>query len=329
MLFGDIFGNKKTLDILRHDIKNEKLAHAYLLSGPPYIGKYKILKEFASLLQCEHHDFCGHCNNCVLSIKNTHPDITVIEDLPIEKSEQELHRTNVFLEPRKTNTITIKDIKTIQERLYHTTDSPYSIILIGDIERMNKEAANSLLKVIEEPPSKKLLFLFSTKDISRVRPTIISRCKRLDLHAPTEEETKDFLDKQDFKIHNVDELLKFIPNSPGYLFTIAKSPETLEAIRERVTYLEEVLEDKDLYRVFKYAGDMKTSQEALQIIEHLETYFYWLSKHTSKSLEKISFIEKALEVITKTKKYLGANVSSKLAMEQCMLQIHPLIHQLL
>ena len=330
MLFSNIFGNKRILDVLRRDIKEDKISHAYLLAGAPYIGKYQILSELASILQCENNNHCGHCKSCVLISKKSHPDIMVIEDLPIEKNEDKiLKRTNLPLETRKTDTITIKDVKLVQNRLFKTTDSKYSIVIISDIERMNKEAANSLLKIIEEPPSKRTLFLFSTKDISRVTETTVSRCKNLELHIPSKEETMAFLKTQDFEITDLDRLLKFIPNSPGYLFKIAKNPEKLEKIKERVSNLETAIEGTDMYAIMQYASGITSAKEANKIFEHLEIYIEWLFKKINKNYNKIIELEKILEIINDAKKYVSANVSLKLTMEQCLLQIHSIIQKII
>ena len=323
MYFEHIFGNQRVQDILSHDIETRKLAHAYLLAGPPAIGKFSLLDCMAISIQAPETTSKAH----TLAVQHAHPDISIIDHLPIEKEETH-GSTNMYLEPRKSNTITVQDVKNIQNKLAHTTESDYAIAIIANIERMNKGAANSLLKIIEEPPSTKTLFLFSTSFLDQVPETIISRCKVLRLQMPSREETLKFLEQQNFTITHVEDLLKCIPPSPGYLYQLAHDQDAFEQVQSRVTNIIRLLEEPDVFSLFQYVGTIISAQEALLYIEHMEYYTQWIAGSILKNESKISRIDSILTVLKNTRKYLHSHVSVKLALEQCVLQIYPELQKL-
>ncbi len=152
-------------------IKNNTLPHALLLTGPAGIGKKSFSCAMAQNILCEvssGKDFaCGQCKSCLLINGDTHPDIKFIE--PSGKSAS-------------------IGVDQIRELTHYVTLTPHigrrKIVLIHDAEKMNTNAANSLLKSLEEPPQSSLILLVSSRH-NTLLPTIRSRCQVVSLALPT------------------------------------------------------------------------------------------------------------------------------------------------
>lgn len=137
-----------------------RLPHALLLVGQTGLGKALFAANFAKTLLCKQpvNQFaCQHCRDCVLVAAGTHPDLCLIAT---EKSSQG---------------IKIDQIRTVIEKLNHTSQAAYKIIVINPADSLLLAASHALLKSLEEP-SERTLFILLTEKIERLLPTIRSRC---------------------------------------------------------------------------------------------------------------------------------------------------------
>ena len=160
-------------------VENETLPHALLISGPEGIGKKSFSFAIVQSILCETlraNDLaCGKCTSCLLLSSETHPDLKFIE--PAGKSA----------------TISVDQIRELTTYVALTPHiGSRKIVLIHDAEKMNTNAANSLLKSLEEPPSSSLIILASSQH-SILLPTIRSRCQLLSLPLPGQEIAKKWL----------------------------------------------------------------------------------------------------------------------------------------
>ncbi len=166
------FWLNKHLSQWQSSIDSDHKPQAVIVSGVPGIGKHQLLDLILADLVCREskHGHCGHCQNCHLLQQGHHPDVDRVE-------------------PEK-NIIKVKMIRELTEFFTSTPHcSDYKVAVIDEAEKMNVAAANALLKVLEEPPSRGLLFLLSdTKH--QLMPTIRSRCITLDVHLSQEEKNK-------------------------------------------------------------------------------------------------------------------------------------------
>lgn len=148
------------LQMLANSIKRERVAHAYLFEGERGTRKQEIAVLFAKSLLCEHPVdgiACGQCNNCKRINHHNHPDVHAIEPdgLSIKKEQ----------------------IRTLQSEFSKTgVESSKKIYIISHADKMTPNAANSLLKFLEEPSSETTAILI-TEQVHRILPTIISRCQ--------------------------------------------------------------------------------------------------------------------------------------------------------
>jgi DNA polymerase-3 subunit delta' len=160
-----IIGHRATVDLLRHSINAKRVSHAYLLHGPPAVGKFALSRAFAQALNCTAEAApCGQCRACQLIAAEKHPDVRVIQ-MPADKRE-----------------IPIDLIRVIQhEAALKPYEAIWKVYIIRDAENMSEEAANCLLKTLEEPPPQVILVLTAPTP-EALLPTIVSRCQPLAMH---------------------------------------------------------------------------------------------------------------------------------------------------
>ena len=147
------------------------LAHAWLLQGTQDIGKHLLAEHLAQLMLCaapQHDQPCGHCRSCQLITAGTHPD-------------------KVTLEPEEAGKpIKIDAVRDLVTQLQLTPQvAKRKIVLIDPAEAMNVNAANALLKTLEEPPGAAILLLISHAP-GRLLATIRSRCQKLQIAPPAQ-----------------------------------------------------------------------------------------------------------------------------------------------
>lgn len=149
-------------------LEQGRLPHALLLSGPAGTGKRQLAERMVAGLLCKRGgpEACGECRSCRLLDGGAHPDHFTVRPEP-DKRE-----------------ITIDAIRGLNAGLVLTTTiSPRKVALVEPAEAMNRNAANALLKTLEEPPGHAVMILVAD-DASRLPATILSRCQALLVHAP-------------------------------------------------------------------------------------------------------------------------------------------------
>ncbi len=176
--FSEIIGQKQAVTLLKRAIKRGRLSHAYLFYGMRGIGKQTMAYTLAGALLCKsskEEKPCKVCVACKKLSKNIHPDFLLVYP---EKKE-----------------ITISQIRRISEFIkYRPIEGAYQIIFIKEAEKMNQEAANALLKSLEEPPSY-TIFILLTQNPSQLLPTIVSRCQPVRFNPIASELIKEYLKK--------------------------------------------------------------------------------------------------------------------------------------
>jgi len=200
-----IIGQERAQDVLRRALTSGRVAHAYLFHGPDGVGKAAAALAFAQALQCQtpasDGDAGENCDACRKAKKGLHPDIHVL--MPLTTDADDAARTEriqmLFEDPwqavdfqsrpsldgkkRASNKQVLYTRDHILQWLrrpmsYHPVEGAYRIAVILDADRMREEAANSFLKLLEEP-GKRTVFILCTSRIDHLLPTILSRCQRV------------------------------------------------------------------------------------------------------------------------------------------------------
>ncbi|MFC2135041.1 DNA polymerase III subunit gamma/tau [Bacteroidota bacterium] len=160
--FEEVVGQEHITKTLKNAILNNRIAHAYLFSGPRGIGKTTTARILAKSLNCTNPQKGEPCNECDMC-----------------KSFQS-SQTMDIIEIDGASNRRIEEIRALRESVkYAPTKGQYKIYIIDEVHMLTTESFNALLKTLEEPPSH-TLFIFATTDIHKVPLTIISRCQRFD-----------------------------------------------------------------------------------------------------------------------------------------------------
>ena len=180
--FEDLLGQDALVQTLTNAIKNNRLHHAYILTGIRGVGKTTTARLIAKALNCTGLDGkggptihpCGVCENCKAIAAGRHIDVMELDAAS---------RTGV------------DDIREILDGVrYKPTNARYKIYIIDEVHMLSKNAFNALLKTLEEPPAH-VKFIFATTEIRKVPVTVRSRCQRFDLQRLTIEDLTKLFNK--------------------------------------------------------------------------------------------------------------------------------------
>ncbi|MGX9728296.1 MAG: DNA polymerase III subunit delta' [Candidatus Electronema sp. VV] len=160
MPFSQIIGQAKALSLLRRALNGGRLAHGYLFTGPDGVGKSTTARALTAKLLCEQKDSgrpCGFCPGCRKLAAGSHPDFLLIQ-------------------PEGAG-IKINQIRELKKALtFPPFERGMRAVIIEDAQSMGREAGNSLLKLLEEPPPDNILMLIAS-DAEPMLETIVSRCQ--------------------------------------------------------------------------------------------------------------------------------------------------------
>lgn len=171
-----VYGQDVIVKTLKNVIKNDKLSHAYLFTGPRGTGKTSSAKLFAKAINCSNNkdgDACNECENCKSFNNNSNPDIIEI-DAASNNGVDEIReiKNKVSLVPSM---------------------SKYKVYIIDEVHMLSIGAFNALLKTLEEPPEY-IIFILATTEPQKIPATIISRCQRFDFKSISHDKMKQCLE---------------------------------------------------------------------------------------------------------------------------------------
>lgn len=165
--FEDVVGQSHITQTLQKAIDTDKVAHAYLFSGPRGTGKTSTAKIFARAMNCVHGPTSHPCNECEVC-----RHIMSGESLDVVEIDAASNRS-------------IEDIRTLRETIkFMPTEGHKKIYIIDEVHMLTTEAFNALLKTLEEPPSH-VIFILATTEPERIPMTILSRCQRYEFRRIT------------------------------------------------------------------------------------------------------------------------------------------------
>jgi len=183
MSFQRILGQSQPKRIIQNALENNSVSHAYLFFGQESIGKKLTAVEFAKALNCEvsgPKDNCGECPSCRKIDQGIHPDFFLLEPEKCSPS-------------RRNAVIKVEEIRELQKKLaYLPYEANTKVVIVDGAEAMNPQAANTLLKTLEEPPSSTILILISPNPY-QLLPTIVSRCQGVRFHLLSSDVVKQIL----------------------------------------------------------------------------------------------------------------------------------------
>ncbi len=217
-MWNNIIGQKHVINILKNVFKSGRIPHSFIFHGIEGTGKDAVAVEFAKLLNCDnpHPELgpCDECKSCKATMQLNSTLFKFITALPVSKkddddgdstlteSDLDVWKTelrNKSADPYykidipKATTIRIESIRQIKKEIYLTGErGKKKIYLLSNADLMKREAANSFLKILEEPPGDSMLILTTSK-LNSLLPTIIGRCQKIKFSAIGNYELREYI----------------------------------------------------------------------------------------------------------------------------------------
>ncbi|MDK9705825.1 MAG: DNA polymerase III subunit delta' [Desulforhopalus sp.] len=245
--YTSLYGQEKAKRLFSKSLLAGRVPHAYLFRGPDGVGKRLFAQGVAAAINCRERvgaAACGRCPSCSKFRSGNHPDFLVIR--PVK------------------GVIKIEQIRQLSKELsYPPFESATRIVVLEDVHTMRREAANSLLKTLEEPPADNLLIL-TAESSQEILATLISRCQVVPFSQLNIEDTTTILTKSGLAADVALALARLSEGSPGKAMLFQKS-EMVALWREVAGVLADpaILPDRDVGLLLRLAEKMAAQKEDL------------------------------------------------------------------
>lgn len=309
-----IIGHHQILKQLYHAIASNRVAGAYLFVGVANVGKETVALNFAKSINCRTSDegACGTCLSCRKADDGNHPDLQIIRP------------SGAWIK--------IDQIRELQKRIiYRPLEGVRKVYILTEAERMNLEAANCLLKTLEEPPADSGLILLTT-NLDALLPTIRSRCQIIPFHPLVVSELAGHLMER-FDIDQ-SQALRVAATTGG---AVGKALTLLQDGASFDEEIPEIMIANNRLDAFRIAEKWTQQPEAL---DHLVTWYRDLvllhqgaptdlltHVHHVEQLKQLTArysrlqLQSAIKAIFETKAMLQRNVNATLALEVLALKL--------
>jgi DNA polymerase III subunit delta' len=255
-----IVGHGWAVEMLANGLVNDRLGHAYLITGPEQVGKTTLARTFAQALNCEAAEAerpCGHCRPCKLIAADRHPDVKFVA--PEVSGRGKL-------------TLKIEAIRQLQQDLNLSAyEARYKVAILERFDAATMGAANAFLKTLEEPPGK--VVLLTATDADMLLPTIASRCRTLNLRPlPADLIEQSLATRWQVPAEKATLLAHLADGRLGWAVQAAQDDTILQARAEQLAQLHEALGGR---RVLRFALADKLARKPETLPDLLKTWLSW------------------------------------------------------
>ncbi len=321
-----VIGQDRIISLLDYSLRINAVAHAYLLVGPQHVGKGTLALDLARALNCDGPERpCGICRSCRRILDGKHADVAITGlDSGIE--------------------IGIDDIRGLQRMAnLPPYEGKFKVFIIDDAECLSTEAANALLKILEEPPQGVVWVLLAAEE-DRLLPTVVSRCQRLELRPLSAAQVQQALiNSYQIEPDRANLLSQLCHGCLGRAVAALSGDDMLERRSQGVTQLFSLLTAGLAHR-FAYAQELagELSQNRRAGPEIMEVWLDWWrdlllvkagcwddvinTEHTTALEEQAHWLELTdirgfLRRLGRLQQEVSTNVNPRLALESLMLDL--------
>ena len=301
--------------LLSNAIKNDKLSHAYLIDANHYDKSFDFVLAFVKTILCFHHytssSLCNDCNLCMRIENGNYPELKIIEsDSSIIKKEQLLELQSEFSRS--------------------SIEGKYRIYVIKDCDKMNKQAANCLLKFLEEPVDG-IIAILITNNFSKLLSTIVSRCQVIRLNNVVTLQGSSTLENLALvSCDNKEAISLFVQDE--------KNKELIDSVIYFLDYFEENGLDILIYMKNMWYNKFSTREESAVAFKLMVYFYYDILKRKIGNEEcffcdKVEFIEKCahinsldailhkIDVISYTYEMINCNLNINLLLDDMIIRL--------
>jgi DNA polymerase-3 subunit delta' len=326
----NIVGHEHAINTLRRMLAAQRVRHAYLFTGPEHIGKTLLTQRFAQTLLCTGgpdpdiapQNPCNVCLSCRKVLHGNHPDVHYISRIPGKQF------------------ILIDQVRTLQsDSARRTLEGRRNIFIIEAMHEMNLDAANCLLKTLEEPEPDVVLLL-TAPDPGLLLPTILSRVQQVSMHLLTTSQIKTALEER-WQVES-EEASLIAALAAGRMGWAVQAVEDEDMLAERRSQLETLTALPSLSKVKRFDVAQRLSADSDKLRGILELWLLWwrdmvlaannsldlvvnvdMREQLQKQAGKIGSSESQLMVraILRTTEALEQNVNARVALEVLMLDV--------
>lgn len=313
-----LLGHRDVLKFFDASIAADRLSHAYCFVGPSQVGKRTVAETLAArLLEVDRAKLA------------TMPDYMTVSRLFDEKKE------------KTKKDITVEQIQDVQRFLYGRPFlKQYKVTIIDEAEQLNRHAANALLKTLEEPSERSVLFLVVT-DETMLPETIRSRCQMIYFSRVAEEDMRAFCLEQGVSSGQTEEMVRLSLGLPGLLHSWVREPELFERHKKEIDRFLEMI-GKPLYKKMQIIEELfgdKTDHVAarnnlmrvldtwqivtrdLVLSAHGLTGQYMLTQVQERAPWSRETITRTRQSMLQAKRLLQDNVHPRLLVEQILIHL--------
>ena len=347
------FGHPGAIRLLGGAISLGRASHAYLVTGPEQVGKRTLALDIARAVNCTPSTDlfgdtpqppCGRCESCDRIARGLHADVRVIDvdtELP---SDEDASGSGRGSSQRTRKNIRIEHIAELQrEAALKPFEGRRRVFIVDGAEAMSAEAANRLLKTLEEPAEDVMIVLVSSFP-ERLPPTVVSRCQRIELRLVRGEEIERVLvDRFDAEPGDAAMLSRIARGCPGWAIDALSDPTAMDKRTQAAQRILSVLTG-DIEVRFRYAREASATfgRDRAAGMAEIEAWLDWwrdvafaangLERHVANAdwLPSLSAVGKALDsgelsgavdAVERTLDALRANAMPRLALEVLMLDL--------
>jgi DNA polymerase-3 subunit delta' len=333
-------GHDKAVKALTRAIDSDRIAHAYLIAGPPQIGKMTLAMDIVRAINCVADEQpnmfgetepkpCNTCGPCDRITRGLHTDVRV-ESL----GEDSRGRTQTL--------ISIDQVREVQrEASLRPSEGKYRVFIFDRSEYLSQGAATALLKILEEPPDQ-VIFILAATDSDRLLPTISSRCQTYRLRPIRQSVIAEHLKSQyEAEEEAAEEIARLSEGRIGWAISTVADSSVLEAIEEKITTVESVVQ-AGLEARFEYAEKLARAfgRDRDAVRDELAIWLEWWRdmmivkaglpryvKHLARldtfqagaAKVTVEEVAKAVSAVEETARRLDRNANARLALDNMML----------